>query len=116
MGAEGVILLVRDVCCYLDGDLGQHELVCVAVLINIWLLKPMEHTLVTHVCLFKSLLNSDKFCQVFGTVSKATRCNNLEEFVAAKLAFENLLELQADKNIQERAEDDLRQLMVDLNP
>ena len=31
MGAEGVILLVRDVCCYLDGDLGQRELVCVAV-------------------------------------------------------------------------------------
>ena len=75
----------------------------------------MEQALVTHVSLFKSLLNSDKFCQVFGTVSKTTRCNNLEEFVAAKLAFENLLELQADKNIQERADDDLRQFMVDLN-
>ena len=75
----------------------------------------MEHALVTHACLFKSLLNSDKFCQVFGTVSKATRSNNLEEFVASKLAFENLLELQTDKNIQEREDDDLGQLIADLN-
>ena len=74
----------------------------------------MENTLINHASLFKSLLNTDKFCQVFGTVSRATRVNNLVEFAAAKLAFENLLELQADKNIQEHQEEELEQFIENM--
>ena len=71
----------------------------------------MENTLVNHASLFKTLLFTDKFCHIFGTLSSATRVNNLEEFRVAKLAFDNLLELQADKNMQEHQDDDLAQFM-----
>ena len=71
----------------------------------------MENTLVNHASLFKSLLFTDKFCHIFGTLSSATRVNNLDEFREAELAFDNLLELPADKNIQEQQEADLAQFM-----
>ena len=73
----------------------------------------MENTLVNHASLFKTLLFTDKFCHIFATVSTATRVNNLEEFRLAKLAFDNLLEVQADKHYREHQDDGLDQFMDD---
>ena len=67
----------------------------------------MEDTLVAQASVLKSLLLTDKFCWTFGTLCRATHVANLEESRLAKLAFENLLELQADKNIQEHQEAEL---------
>ena len=67
----------------------------------------MEDALVAQSSLFKSLLLTDKFCWTFNTLCRATKLSNLEESRQAKLAFDNLLELQADKNIQEHQEAEL---------
>ena len=67
----------------------------------------MEDTLVAQASVLKSLLLTDKFCWTFSTLCRATHVANLEESRLAKLAFENLLELQADKNIQEHQEAEL---------
>ena len=73
----------------------------------------MENTLVNHASLFKTLLFTDNFCHLFATLSSATRVNNLEEFRLAKLAFDNLLEVQADKHFREHQDDELDQFMDD---
>ena len=92
---------------------------CCATSIAVWDQKRgrpcevMENTLVNHAYLFKTLLFTDKFCRIFATLSSATRVNNLEEFRLAKLAFDNLLEVQADKHYREHQDDELDQFMDD---
>ena len=67
----------------------------------------MEDTLVAQASLLKSFLLTDTFCWTFGTLCRATHDINQEESRRAKLAFENLLELQADKNIQDHQDAEL---------
>ena len=64
--------------------------------------------------LLKSLLLTDKFCWTFGTLCRATHDANLEGSRCAKLAFENLLELQADKNIQEHQDAEMSEFFDEI--
>ena len=62
----------------------------------------------------KSLLLTDKFCWTLGTLCRTTHEAILEESRCAKLAFENLLELQADKNIQEHQDAEMSEFFDEI--
>ena len=74
----------------------------------------MEDALVAQSDLFKSFLFTDKYCWTVCTLCRATRVCNLEEARTAKHSFENLLDLQADKRIQEHQEDELAEFVNEL--